>query len=178
MLTCRAVGSFFRSPHLALTPPCPKKLRGKKAPEVIEFHHSKPIIPSHPQPNPSIPTMLSIRNLARSAPRAAARFSSATLRQSASVARPSTLIKSSAISVLRPARAAFSTTVFRGAAEGETDDELSAKLDSEIQIEEDMKANEQEPASIKDFINNSAFELIDTPGQEVVKLVRSFGDEK
>lgn len=41
-----------------------------------------------------------------------------------------------------------------------------------------MKANEQEPASIKDFLNNSAFELIDTPGQEVVKLVRNFGNEK
>lgn len=41
-----------------------------------------------------------------------------------------------------------------------------------------MKANEQEPASIKDFLNNSAFELQDTPGQEVVKLVRTFGEEK
>uniref|UniRef100_A0A8H7TTV1 Uncharacterized protein n=1 Tax=Bionectria ochroleuca TaxID=29856 RepID=A0A8H7TTV1_BIOOC len=41
-----------------------------------------------------------------------------------------------------------------------------------------MKANEQQPASVKDFLANTAFELIDTPGQEVVKLVRTFGEEK
>ena len=39
-------------------------------------------------------------------------------------------------------------------------------------------ANEQQPASVKDFLDNSPFELIDTAGQEVVKLTRSFGDEK
>ncbi|KAJ4249405.1 Mitochondrial acidic protein mam33 [Fusarium torreyae] len=115
--------------------------------------------------------MFSARNVARSAPRAAARLSGAALRQTA---RPSAFIKAS--SALRPAQAAFSTTVFRKAAEN--DGELLAKLESEIQIEEDMKANEQDPASIKDFLNNSAFELIDTPGQEVVKLIRKFGDEQ
>ncbi|EEU46390.1 uncharacterized protein NECHADRAFT_100022 [Fusarium vanettenii 77-13-4] len=116
--------------------------------------------------------MFSARFVARSAPRVVARLSGAALRQTA---RPSTFVKASS---LRPA---FSTSVFRraaAAAASETDGELSAKLESEIQIEEDMKANEQDPASIKDFLNNSAFELIDTPGQEVVKLVRNFGDEK
>ncbi|KAM5351764.1 hypothetical protein ACJ41O_004487 [Fusarium nematophilum] len=120
--------------------------------------------------------MFSARNVARSAPCAVARLSALALRQSA---RPSTFVKASSLSALRPARAAaFSTTPFRRAATGETDEELSAKLESEIQIEEDMKANEQDPASIKDFLNNSAFELVDNPGQEVVKLVRNFGDEK
>ncbi|KAI5462331.1 mitochondrial glycoprotein [Mariannaea sp. PMI_226] len=122
--------------------------------------------------------MLSARAFARSAPRAVARLSASVVRQS-TVARPSTLAKaSSALNVVRPARAAFSTTVFRQAANAEVDEELAAKLESELQIEEDMKANEQEPASIKDFLNNSAFKLVDTPGQEVVKLERSFGDEK
>lgn len=116
--------------------------------------------------------MFSARFVARSAPRVVARLSGAALRQTA---RPSTFVKASS---LRPAASAFSTTVFRRAAASETDGELSAKLESEIQIEEDMKANEQDPASIKDFLNNSAFELIDTPGQEVVKLVRNFGEEK
>lgn len=115
--------------------------------------------------------MFSARNAVRSAPRVVSRLSGAALRQTA---RPSTFIK--ATSALRPAQAAFSTTVFRKAAEN--DGELLAKLESEIKIEEDMKADEQDPASIKDFLNNSAFELIDTPGQEVVKLVRNFGDEK
>lgn len=100
-----------------------------------------------------------------------------TARQSA-VARPSTFIKTSALRALQPSRAAFSTTVFRRAADGETDDELSAKLESEIQYEDSLKASEQEPASIKDFLDNSPFELIDTPGEEVVKLVRTFGEEK
>ncbi|KYK54799.1 glycoprotein suaprga1 [Drechmeria coniospora] len=122
--------------------------------------------------------MLSMRTLARSAPRALGRLSTSSLRQS--VTRPSLrpLAKMPSSSILRPTRAAFSTTVGRQAADGETDDELSAKLESEIQIEEDMKATEQLPASVKDFLDNSPFELVDTPGQEVVKLTRSFGDEK
>lgn len=121
--------------------------------------------------------MLSIRTFARSAPRALSRMTAAS-----TVARPSTLLLRSATSssymAARPVAASFSTSIGRWAKEGETDEELSAKLDSEIQIEEDMKANEQEPASVKDFLANTAFELIDTPGQEVVKLVRNFGDEK
>ncbi|KAH7155197.1 glycoprotein suaprga1 [Dactylonectria estremocensis] len=119
--------------------------------------------------------MLSVRTIARSAPRAVARLA---LRQSAAVARPSTFVKASSLRALPSSRATFSTTGFRRAADTETDDELSAKLESELQIEEDMKTSEQEPASIKDFLNNSAFKLIDTPGQEVVKLERSFGDEQ
>jgi complement component 1 Q subcomponent-binding protein len=41
-----------------------------------------------------------------------------------------------------------------------------------------MKSSQQQPASVKDFLDNSPFELIDTDGQEVVKLVREFGQEK
>lgn len=115
--------------------------------------------------------MFSARNVARSASRVVSRLSGTALRQTA---RPSAFIKAS--SALRPAQSAFSTTVFRKAAEA--DGELLAKLESEIKIEEDMKASEQDPASIKDFLNNSAFELIDTPGQEVVKLTRNYGEEK
>jgi hypothetical protein len=115
--------------------------------------------------------MFSARNVVRSAPRAVSRLSGPALRQTA---RPSAFTK--AASALRPAQAAFSTTSVRKATEN--DGELSAKLESEIKIEEDIKASEQDPASIKDFLNNSAFELIDTPGQEIVKLVRDFGDEK
>ncbi|KAG6011468.1 hypothetical protein E4U43_008285 [Claviceps pusilla] len=124
--------------------------------------------------------MLTLRSFARSAPRAAARLTIASMRSG--VARPSssTFIKSSVMSAVRSSTggAHFSTTVGRRAADGETDDELSAKLESEIQIEQDMKAQEQQPASIKDFLENSPFELIDVPGQETVKLVRSFGNEK
>ena len=40
-----------------------------------------------------------------------------------------------------------------------------------------MKQNEQLPASIKDFMENSPYEVKDTPGQEDVYLVRKLGDE-
>lgn len=105
-----------------------------------------------------------------------ARIVSASTRSS--FTRPSTVAKTSCALRCQYRAAAFSSTAGRRAADGETDDELSAKLESEIQVEEEVKAQEQQPASIKDFLENSPFELIDTPGQEVVKLVRSFGDEK
>lgn len=121
--------------------------------------------------------MLSLRTFARSAPRATSRLASSSLRQSVARSGAFTYRAAAAVSPLRTnAAASFSTTSARRAAE--TDGEVSAKLESEIQIEEDMKSNEQQPASVKDFLANSPFELIDTPGQEVVKLVRNFGEEK
>lgn len=54
---------------------------------------------------------------------------------------------------------------------------MSVKLESEIQFEGEMKENEQLPASVKDFLENSPFELQDTPGKEDVSLVRKFGNE-
>ncbi|OTA01542.1 hypothetical protein A9Z42_0018600 [Trichoderma parareesei] len=123
--------------------------------------------------------MFSVRALTRAAPRTISRAAGASLRSSA-LARPS-LTRTPAVKALLPTRAAaaFSTTVRRSKEEDvEVDEALSAKLESEIQIEEDIKANEQQPASIKDFLDNSPFELVDTPGQEVVKLIRNYGDEK
>jgi complement component 1 Q subcomponent-binding protein len=58
------------------------------------------------------------------------------------------------------------------------DEELSAKLASEIEFENDVKENEPLPASIKDFLDNSPFQLEDIPGREDVTLTRTFGDEK
>ncbi|KAL2752156.1 hypothetical protein ACRALDRAFT_2114167 [Sodiomyces alcalophilus JCM 7366] len=119
--------------------------------------------------------MLSLRSLTRSAPRQLGRLSAAA------TARPASLLRttSSFNSVSRVQRvSAFSTSVFRRAAAGETDEELAAKLDSELQFEEEVKQNEQVPASVKDFLDNSPFELEDIAGKEDVKLVRKFGDEK
>jgi complement component 1 Q subcomponent-binding protein len=88
-------------------------------------------------------------------------------------------LKPSILGSVQSSRAsAFSTSLFRRAASGETDEELSAKLESELQFEEEVKQNEQLPASVKDFIDNSPFELQDTPGKEEVKLTRTFGEEK
>ncbi|KAM6479021.1 mitochondrial glycoprotein [Trichoderma sp. SZMC 28011] len=121
--------------------------------------------------------MFSLRTIARSAPRTVSRAAGASLRSSA-IAR-SSFARTPAIKLLPTRAAAFSTTVRRSKEDDiEVDEALSAKLESEIQIEEDIKANEQQPTSIKDFLDNSPFELIDTPGQEVVKLTRSYGEEK
>jgi complement component 1 Q subcomponent-binding protein len=97
------------------------------------------------------------------------------MRQSA--VRPA-FVKAAAVSSMRPAQAAFSTSGLRRAAANEADEELVAKIESEMQIEDELKASEQQPASVDDFLKNSPFELIDTPGQETVKLVRDYKDEK
>lgn len=122
---------------------------------------------------------MSMRAVARSAPRSISRLSSAALRQS-TVARSGSLFKAAAWAPLRSSQftSSFSTTQFRQEPAGEVDEELSLKLDSELQFESEMKENEDLPASIKDFLDNSSFELVDTPGKEDVVLKRKFGNEK
>lgn len=120
---------------------------------------------------------MSLRAAARSAPRALTRLSSTAIRQSRA-AQPSSLLKSS-WAPLRSTQfaSAFSTSQFRQAPAAEVDEELSVKLESEIEFEGQMKENEQLPASVKDFLENSPFELQDTPGKEDVTLTRKFGNE-
>ncbi|KAF3025044.1 Mitochondrial acidic protein mam33 [Neopestalotiopsis sp. 37M] len=121
--------------------------------------------------------MMSMRAIARSAPRGIARISSTALRQP-TVAR-SSLVKSTSWAPLRSTQftSAFSTTLYRRAPAGEVDEELSAKLDSELSYENELKDSEPTPASVKDFLENSPFELIDTPGKQDVILKRKFGNE-
>ena len=58
------------------------------------------------------------------------------------------------------------------------DGELSKKLSSEISFEAEMKENEPQPVSIKDFLDNSPFEIQDTPGAQNVVLTRTYKNEK
>jgi len=53
-----------------------------------------------------------------------------------------------------------------------------AKLESEIAMENEMKEDGGVPTSVKDYLENGPFEVIDIPGQEDVVLSRQFGDEK
>ncbi|KAK1757252.1 mitochondrial glycoprotein [Echria macrotheca] len=119
--------------------------------------------------------MMSLRAFARSAPRALSRASSSVARCQRSslirTARPTAFVRPQQTS-------AFSTTVFRRAAESETSEELSAKLASEIEFEESVQENEPMPASVKDFLQNGPFEIVDIPGQEEVVLTRTYGNEK
>lgn len=122
--------------------------------------------------------MMSLRTIARSAPRALARASTTSTlarcqRTTSSLlsARPASLLRTQQVS-------AFSTSLFRRAAANDVDEELSAKLASEIEFENDVKQNEPLPASIKDFLDNSPFKVEDVLGKEDVVLTRSYGDEK
>lgn len=120
--------------------------------------------------------MMSLRNLARSAPRALSRATSAVTRSQAGRTALQTTRTSA---FLRPQQAsAFSTTVFRRTAAADIEDELSAKLASEIQFEEEVKATQDQPASIKDYLENGPFQIEDVPGKEDVVLTRTYGSEK
>ena len=118
--------------------------------------------------------MLSIRSFSRSAPRVVSRWTSFARR------RPACQV-SYLQSAWKPARpqfaAAFSTSNARRSSGGESDEQLVAKLETEIQMEEEMK-DEELPTSVKDYLENGPFEIIDTPGEEDVVLTRQFGDEK
>jgi len=57
-------------------------------------------------------------------------------------------------------------------------DELVAKLDSEIRLEEDQKEYENYRSTIQEYLDNSPYKLHDTPGQEEVVLTRDYNGEK
>ncbi len=119
--------------------------------------------------------MLSIRPFVRSAPRTILRLSTSAIRRPA--ARPFSLLQSARKPARTQCAAAFSTSTIRQSKGGEGDEELIAKLESEIQMENEMKDAEDVPTSVKDYLENGPFEIIDTPGQEDVILTRKFGDE-
>ncbi|KAK3321651.1 mitochondrial glycoprotein [Apodospora peruviana] len=126
--------------------------------------------------------MMSLRAFARSAPRALTRVSSSSssaAARSQSAIRTSTLL-STRSALLRPQQAsAFSTSLLRRSALDYTvDEELSQKLQSEIEYEKDVKENEPMPASVKDFLDNGPFEIEDVLGKEEVVLTRTYGNEK
>ncbi|KFZ01945.1 hypothetical protein V500_00549 [Pseudogymnoascus sp. VKM F-4518 (FW-2643)] len=117
--------------------------------------------------------MLSLRAIARSAPRAISRLTvSAARRPAAPIS-----IQSSWMPLRTQAAAAFSTSRMYKAAAGEVDDELVAKLDSEISMELEMKENSEVPQSVREYLENGPFEIQDVEGSEEVVLTRTYGDE-
>ncbi|KFY23145.1 hypothetical protein V491_02637, partial [Pseudogymnoascus sp. VKM F-3775] len=117
--------------------------------------------------------MLSLRAIARSAPRAVSRLTvSAARRPAAPIS-----IQSSWMPLRTQAAAAFSTSRMYKAAAGEVDDELVAKLDSEISMEQEMKENSEVPQSVREYLENGPFEIQDVEGSEEVVLTRTYGEE-
>ena len=119
--------------------------------------------------------MLSIRALARTTPRAVSRLATSAIRRPT---RPISQFQSAWSPARTQCAAAFSTSSLRRSKAGESDDELIAKLESEIEMEDEMQDQANMPTSVKDYLENGPFEIIDTPGQEDVVLTRKFGDEK
>ncbi|KAF1980945.1 hypothetical protein K402DRAFT_254297 [Aulographum hederae CBS 113979] len=112
--------------------------------------------------------MMSLRAFARSAPRSVSRVAAQSARPQLRLL-PKAQLQSAWRSQAGRA-AAFSTSTQRR----DVSDELVAKLQSEIQLE-DEDAGEMD--SLKEFLANSPFELKDTPGQEEVTLTRKYNDE-
>lgn len=56
-------------------------------------------------------------------------------------------------------------------------EELAAKLNQEISYEQDQQ-DDNYRESIKEYLDNSEFQLEDVPGQEEVYLTRTYGDER
>lgn len=57
-------------------------------------------------------------------------------------------------------------------------EELVAKLQSEISMEDEIKEDADLSANIKEYLENSPFQIEDKPGHQEVVLTRTFGDEK
>jgi complement component 1 Q subcomponent-binding protein len=57
-------------------------------------------------------------------------------------------------------------------------DELAAKLESELSLEKEMRDPDAIPGHLKEYLDNSPFKIEDINGKEEVVLTRSFGDEK
>ncbi|CAK1365926.1 unnamed protein product [Cercospora beticola] len=115
--------------------------------------------------------MLSLRALARSAPRTASRFATTSIKPSFT----STL--RSRISQQAPRSALFSTTRARF---DEHSQQLAAKLESEISIEKEESATQAgSDQNIEQFkAENPDWDVKDVPGEQDVYLTRKYEDEQ
>ncbi|ORY03416.1 mitochondrial glyco protein [Clohesyomyces aquaticus] len=121
--------------------------------------------------------MFALRNLARSAPRTAARFSTKAARPQISLLRQSAALQPSWTRTLPRLTSSFHTSLVRRE-QSNVNEELVAKLQSEISMEEDLKEDEDLSTNIKEYLENSPFEIEDKVGHQEIVLSRTFGDEK
>ncbi|KAF9638550.1 Mitochondrial glycoprotein [Lasiodiplodia theobromae] len=115
--------------------------------------------------------MLSFRSIARSAPRSFARLS-------IKAARPVLFKPTTLQAAWRPALAPRLTSAFHTSAPRfEVQDTLVAKLESELNLEGDVGEAESYSQNIKDYLENSPFEVTDVTGEEEVVLTRKYNNE-
>lgn len=113
--------------------------------------------------------MLSLRTVARSAPRAATRLTRSAIRC------PNQL--NTLRAALPQCTRAFSSAPLRCAKQGEVDEELIAKFDSELAMEQEIRDQDEVPTSVKDYLENGPWAISDVEGVEDVVLTRKFGGE-
>ncbi|KAF1956776.1 mitochondrial glyco protein [Byssothecium circinans] len=118
--------------------------------------------------------MYALRNIARAAPRSAARFTS-VIRPQPSLLRTAALQPSWSKSVPRLTSSFHMSAVRRQ--DSDVKEELVAKLQNEISMEEDLKDEEDLTTNIQEYLSHSEFTLEDKPGHQEVVLTRTFGDE-
>lgn len=123
--------------------------------------------------------MLALRNLARSTPRSAARLSTKAIRPQPSLFRQAAVFHPSWTQAAPKLVSSFHMSALRRQEESSgINEELVAKLQSEISMEEDMNQDDDLAANIKEYLDNSPFKIEDKPGHQDVVLTRTFGDEK
>ncbi|KAI6245511.1 Mitochondrial acidic protein MAM33 [Erysiphe necator] len=120
--------------------------------------------------------MISLRTFGRAAPRSLSQVSYSRF----IIPRPVQAYLLPPIFKLSQPHVSFSTSVTkRSKTKGrDGDSELITKLNSELQFENEMKEELTQPTSIKDYLENSPFDIIDEPGKEEVILTRTYGQEK
>ena len=119
--------------------------------------------------------MISIRNFVRAAPRSVPQLLSRSSPRLFSNVRGTSLLQRSRIPSPKPRCAAFSTSQAVWEKEGQSsyaldrpdlrrltlgvvDQELSAKIESELEMEKDIRDSEQYPANVQEYLDNSPFE--------------------
>lgn len=103
--------------------------------------------------------MFALRSLARTAPRSAARLcSKAALRQTA-------VLQPTWTQAVPRLSAAFHVSAARRQESSAVSDELVAKLQSEMSLEQDMQEDEDLSTNIKEYLENSPFEVSRHPSR-------------
>ncbi|MCJ1429759.1 hypothetical protein MMC29_007674 [Sticta canariensis] len=136
--------------------------------------------------------MLSLRSFTRAVPRSFSSVSAQCSRQTLTTVRRSSLLQQSTKLVSRQKFVAFSTSrsvwAQKGqgssqseqavwAEKGQVDQELAAKLQSELELEKGMRDSEKLPANLQDYLDRSDLNIKDVAGQDRIVLTRQFGDE-
>jgi complement component 1 Q subcomponent-binding protein len=122
--------------------------------------------------------MLSLRAIARRAPRSASQLASYTTRSAARPAYQSFIKPSSILAAHRqPLTSAFSTSASRF---DDVGTELAAKLEGEINIEAENNENSTDSDSnVKAFLDQqSDWSIEDKAGEQDVFLTRTYDDEQ